>query len=70
MLQGVVLKALKIKNNMAKREPKIDTLEQIKRLLILALVHQGVQGKDIAGVIGLDPAVISRMVPARQIRKR
>lgn len=52
------------------KEQKMDTLEQIKRLLILALVHQGVQGKDIAGVLGVDPAIISRMVPARKIKKK
>ena len=51
------------------KEQKIETLEQIKRLLVLALIHQGVQGKDIASVLGVDPAVISRMVPARQIRR-
>lgn len=49
---------------------KMDTLEQIKRLLILALIHQGVQGKDVAAVLGIDPAVISRMVPTRQIKKK
>lgn len=49
---------------------KVDTLEQIKRLLVLALLQQGVQGKDIASVIGVDPATISRMVPSRQIKKK
>jgi len=52
------------------KEQKLDTLEQIKRLLILALVHQGVQGKDVAAVLGVDPAVVSRMVPTRQIKKK
>ncbi len=54
---------------MKKREQN-DTLEQIKRLLVLALIHQGVQGKDIANVLNIDPAVISRMVPSRQIKKK
>jgi hypothetical protein len=54
---------------MANKEQK-DNLEQIKRLLILALVHQGVQGKDIANVLEVDPAIISRMVPTRQIKKK
>lgn len=45
-------------------------LEDIKRLLILALIRQGVQGKDIAGALGVDPAIISRMVPTRQIKKK
>ena len=52
------------------KEQKVDVLEQIKRLLVLALVHQGLQGKDIAAVLGVDPAIISRMVPSRQIKKR
>lgn len=55
---------------MAKNKEQRDALEQIKRLLILALIHQGVQGKDIASVLGVDPAIISRMVPARQIKKK
>ena len=55
---------------MKKTEQKNDNLEQIKRLLILALVHQGLQGKDIASVLGVDPAVISRLVPSRQIKKK
>ena len=55
---------------MAKYKEQRDELEQIKRLLILALVHQGVQAKDIAKVLEVDPAMISRMVPARQIKKR
>jgi len=55
---------------MKNKEQKMDTLEQIKRLLVLALIHQGLQGKDIASVLDVDPAVISRMVPARQIKKK
>jgi Mn-dependent DtxR family transcriptional regulator len=51
-------------------EQKLDTLEQIKRLLVLALVQQGVQSKDIASALGVDPATISRMVPTRQIKKK
>lgn len=45
-------------------------LEDIKKLIILNLIHQGVQGKDIASVLDVDPAIISRMVPARQIKKK
>ena len=44
---------------------KIDNLEQIKRLLILGLIRSGVQGKDVASILGIDPATVSRMVPAR-----
>lgn len=44
-------------------------LEDIKKLLILDLIRQGVQGKDITNVLGVDPAIISRMMPARKIKK-
>ena len=39
------------------------TLEQIKWLLVLQLQSKGVTSKDIAKVLGVDPAVISRKVP-------
>lgn len=52
------------------KDQKINQLlEDIKKLLILDLVRQGVQGKEIASILGVDPAIISRMVPARQIKK-
>lgn len=47
----------------------IDLLEAIKKLLILDLVTKGVPGKSIAAVLGVDPAVISRTVAARQTKK-
>ena len=59
-----------MKNNPMKKEQKIDGLEQIKRLLILGLIHSGVQGKDIAAALNVDPAVISRIIPSRQIKKK
>lgn len=45
-----------------KDSEKLEPLEEIKRLLVLGLVNQGVQGRDIARVLEVDPAVISRMV--------
>ncbi len=45
-------------------------LEDIKKLLVLALTHQGVQSKDIASVLGIDPAIVSRMVSTRRIKKK
>lgn len=42
------------------------TLDQIKWLLVLQLQNQGVASKDIAIVLGVDPAVISRKVPRRK----
>jgi hypothetical protein len=44
-------------------------LEDIKRLLILDLVAKGVQSKHIAEVLGVDNAVITRIVPARKIKR-
>jgi len=41
------------------------TLEQIKWLLVLQLQNQGVASKDVAKVLNVDPAVISRKVPRR-----
>lgn len=41
-------------------------LEDVKKLLILQLVHNGVQSKDIAAVLKVDPAVISRLVPRKK----
>lgn len=61
------LKKITMKKN---KKTKLDDLAQIKRLLILALIHQGVQGKDIAAVLDVDPAIITRIVPARQIKKK
>ncbi len=55
---------------MANKEQKIETIDQIKRLLILALIHQGVTGKDIAHVLGVDPAVVSRITPPKSKKKQ
>jgi len=48
------------------KESEVETLEQIRRLLILALSTQGVQGKRIAEVIGVDPAVVSRILSPKR----
>ncbi len=50
-------------------EQKMDQLEQIKRLIILGLIKDGIQGKDIAKVLNVDPATITRIVPSRQLKK-
>lgn len=51
---------------MDKNVPKI--LEDIKKLLILDLIVRGVQGKDIAQVLGVDKSTITRLVPSRKIK--
>jgi hypothetical protein len=46
-----------------------ELLEDVKKLLILDLVTKGVQSKNIAHALGVDNAVISRIAPARKIKK-
>ena len=49
-----------------KKSEKLDPMEEIKRLLVLALINQGVKGKDIAAVLEVDPAMISRMLSGKK----
>jgi hypothetical protein len=44
----------------------LDTLEHIKRLLILGLTKNDVKGKEIATVLEVDPAVISRTLSGKK----
>lgn len=53
-------------NNMDDKFIKI--LEEIKKLLILDLITKGIQGKDIAQVLGVDKSTITRIVPSRKIK--
>lgn len=43
-------------------------IEDIKKLLILGLISRGVQGKDIAQVLGVNKSTITRLVPSRKIK--
>lgn len=61
---------VKKKTTNKNKESQLDNLEQIKRLLIMALIRQGVPGSEIADVLGLDQSTISRMVPTRRIKKK
>lgn len=45
-----------------KKSEKLEPLEEIKRLIILGLINQGVKGKDIAAILEVDPAMISRLL--------
>ncbi len=47
-------------------QQQVEVLEQIKRLLILGLNHQGVQGKRIAEVMGVDAAIVSRILSSKK----
>lgn len=51
------------------RKSKMKPLEEIKRLLILGLIQSGVQSKDIAQALGVNKSTITRIAPARQIKK-
>ena len=52
-----------------KKKSSDDVFVDIKKLLILSLIKQGIQSKEIAAVLGVDPAVITRMVPSRQTKR-
>jgi predicted transcriptional regulator len=58
------------KRRQPKGDPVVAELDSIKRLLVLQLITSGIQGKDIASVLGVDQSVISRLVSARKLRKR
>ncbi len=45
-------------------------LEDIKKLLILALAERNVKGKRIADVLGVDPAIVSRVLAPKDKQKK
>lgn len=47
----------------------VTQLEDLKRLAILQLLTSGVQSGHIAKALGVHSSAISRMLPARQIKK-
>ncbi len=53
-----------------KKSEKLEPLEEIKRLLVLGLVSQGVKGKDIAAVLEVDPAIVSRILKGGADKKK
>ena len=53
-----------------KKSDRLEPLEEIKRLIILGLISQGVKGKDIAAVLEVDPAIISRLLSSGKSRKQ
>lgn len=50
--------------------PLARELADIKRLLILLLLAEGFQAKDIAKTLGVAKSTLSEMVPARSIKRR
>jgi len=54
-----------------KKSDRLEPIEEIRRLIILGLVNQGVKGKDIAAILEVDPAIISRLLsPAKSNKQR
>ena len=49
-----------------KKNEKLEPIEELKRLMVLGLINQGVKGKDIAAVLQVDPAIISRMISGKK----
>jgi hypothetical protein len=47
-----------------------ELLIDIKKLLILGLTDKGIQGKRIAEVLDVDPAVISRILSPKSSKKK
>lgn len=47
----------------------IRELADIKRLLILQLIISGVEAQHIARALGVSKSTISRVVPARNVKK-
>ena len=62
--------AVKRKVRKTKGDPVAAELDAIKRLLVLQLITSGIQAKDIAAALGVDQSVVSRLVPARKVKKR
>lgn len=45
-------------------------LEDLKRLTILQLIVAGVSATQIAKALGVDKSAVSRLVPARALKRR
>ena len=48
----------------------IKLLEDIKRLMILDLIERGIQANVIADILGITKGMLSKIVPARKIKKQ
>lgn len=62
--------AAKRKPRKQESNPVADELEAIKRLLVLQLITSGVQATHIASTLRVDRSVVSRLVPARKVKKQ
>ncbi len=51
------------------KKDEVELLEDIKRLLILGLITNGVQSKDVAKALGVVPSVVTKLVAVRKIER-
>lgn len=51
-------------------DPVLAELTSIKRLLVFALLQQGMSQDQVAGALGIDQSVVSRMFPGQKTRKK
>ncbi len=51
-------------------DPVATELDSIKRLLVLQLITSGVQTTAIANALKVSKSVVSRLVPARKVKRR
>jgi predicted transcriptional regulator len=58
------------KSKKTKSDPVAAELGAIKRLLVLQLITSGVQTTKIASALGVNQSSISRLVPARKVKRR
>jgi predicted transcriptional regulator len=49
-------------------DPVVRELDAIKRLLMLQLVKDGVEAKDIATVLGVVQSTVSEAIPVRRLK--
>jgi predicted transcriptional regulator len=57
------------KNRLTPEDPTLKELDAIKRLLILLLVKAGAAQGEIAMALDVDQAAVSRMFPARKVKR-
>ena len=53
----------------ATQDPVLKELDAIKRLLILSLIKAGASQREIAMALHTDQANVSRMFPARKVKR-
>ncbi len=51
-------------------DKELEELEDIKKLLVLDLLNQGIQAGALADLLEMDPGDFSRMFPVRKLLKR